>query len=370
MQKLIIYGGAFNPPHNEHILALDNAKKILGLDKAIIVPSYYPPHKNGSDMVSFDLRFKMCSLAFPKDYISDVERVSQQKNYSINTIKSLKLQYPNTEFFYLIGGDSMADFFKWYKPEEILKEVTLVVYPRESREKDCNDAINKAKSLGGNIIKLDSVGQNISSGEIRALFSLSAKLDGIVPKEIIDFVNDKKLYSSKLVSLAKEKLSEKTFLHSVRTAIWALELNRKIGLSQQKVFESAILHDIEKNSSTLLGVPIDAISTPVAHQFSGAHTAKELGLCDDVVSAIMYHTTARENMTALEKLIYSADMTEPIRDFEGVNELREKLIFNLDEGFVACLKRSYDYLVSQNKDIYHLTEEAYNFYCKKENYGK
>ena len=84
----------------------------------------------------------------------------------------------------------------------------------------------------------------------------------------------------------------------------------------------------------------------------------------------MYHTTAKENMTALEKLIYSADMTEPIRDFEGVNELREKLIFNLDEGFVACLKRSYDYLVSQNKDIYHLTEEAYNFYCKKENYGK
>ncbi len=362
MDKQIIFGGAFNPPHVEHQSIVKFAKDKLGLSRAVIIPSYFPPHKNGAKMLDYDMRIEMCKLAFPGEIISDIESKLDQKSYAINTVRALKAQNPNVEYFYAIGGDSMADLFKWYKPEELLKEVSLVVYPRESKENECNDAIKKAVQLGGKIIKLDSFGQNISSGELRCLCALRQNVSNFLPSTVVDYIKKHDLYKSDLVEHVKAKLPEKTFAHVVRTAVWALELNRKIGLSPQVVFESAMMHDVEKNSLSQKGVPIDALDSPVAHQFAGAESAREYGLDDCVVSAIMYHTTAKPEMNQLEMLIYSADMTEKARDFEGVDLLREKLKNNLTEGFKACLKHSYEYLKSQNKNIHHLTKDAYEFY--------
>ena len=362
MEKQLIFGGAFNPPHAEHQSIVNFAKEKLGLTRAVIIPSYFPPHKNGAEMVDYGMRIEMCKLAFPNDIISDIESKLTEKSYAINTVRALKSQNPNVEYYYAIGGDSMADLFKWYKPEELLKEITLVVYPRESKEKECNNAIKKAEQLGGKIIKLDSFGQNISSSELRCLCALGRPDTYFIPKEVADFIQKNDLYKSDLVEFARAKLSEKTFAHVVRTTVWALELNRKIGLSPQIVFESAMMHDIEKNSLSQKGVPRDALGTPVAYQFAGAESARKYGLCDDVVSAIMYHTTAKPEMNQLEMLIYSADMTEEGRSFEGVDLLREKLRNDLTEGFKACLKHSYEYLQSQNKNIHHLTKEAYEFY--------
>lgn len=362
MEKQIIFGGAFNPPHVEHQAVLKNAKAKIGANKAVILPSYFPPHKNGAEMADFCARIKMCEMAFPNDYISDLESRIEEKSYTINTLRALKKENIDVEYYFAIGGDSMADFFKWYKPEEILKEVTLVVYPRESRESDCDTAIKKAKCLGGKIIKLDGIGQNISSGELRCLCALGQDISSFVGKDVFEYIKKQDLYKTELVDFAREKLTNKTFEHSLRTAVWALELNRKIGLSQRLVFESAIMHDIEKNSNSQIGVPKDAIYTPIAHQYSGAETAKLHGLEDAVVNAIKYHTTAKPDMSELEMLIYSADMTEPARNFESVEELREKLKENLKKGFIACLKRSYEYLLSQKKDIYHLTKDAYEYY--------
>lgn len=366
MTKIGVFGGAFNPPHKEHVKALAFAKEKLNLSQFIVIPSFYPPHKNGAEIVDFDERYKMCVDTFPQDIVSDIEKISEQKNYTYNTVKKLLQIYQDAELYYLIGGDSMADFFKWYKPEEIIKLVTLVVYMRESRQDEALESIKKVESLGGKVIKLDYVGENISSGEIRCLSALGIDLKNYVNPKVANYIKEKDFYKSDLVDYVKSKLSDKTFAHSVRTAIWALELNRSVGLSPKLVFESAILHDIEKNSLKIEGVPQDAVDSPVAHQFSGAQTVKELGFCDEVVSSVRYHTTAKPKMSKLEMLIYSADMTEPIRDFEGVEELRAKLKESLEQGFKACLTRTVNYLKEKNRDIYYLTQDAYDYYVEKE----
>ncbi len=362
MEKIGIFGGAFNPPHNEHITALNLAKKALNLSQCIVIPSYYPPHKKGAEMLSFEDRVDMCKIAFPDDKISFIEKKSEEKNYAFNTVTKIKKENPDKEIYYLIGGDSMADFFTWYKPYELLKLVTLVVYLRESREGEALENIQKVLNAGGKVIKLDYVGHNISSRELRCLASLGEDLSNYVPLDVNSLIRKKAFYESDLVNFAKERMSERTFLHAKRTAIWALELNRKIGLNPKTVFESAILHDIEKDSDSIIGVPKDALNTPVSHQFSGAERAKSLGLSEEVVSAIRYHTTAKPDMTELEMLIYCADMTEPARAFEGVEDLRNKLKNDLLEGFKACLDRTWYYLNSKRRDIYYLTKEAYDFY--------
>lgn len=362
MVKIGIFGGAFNPPHNEHITALNLFKESVGLARCIIIPSYYPPHKDGAEMLPFEVRANMCAMVFKDDEISYIEKNSEEKNYAINTIRKIKEENPNSELFYLIGGDSMADFFSWYKPYELIKEVTLVVYQRESREKEADAAIEKVKNAGGKVIKLPFCGQNISSGEIRNLFALEANVSKYMNKDVIKLIESNQYYKSELVEYVRRHTSEKTFKHVVRTAIWALELNRGIGLSPKLVFESALLHDVEKDSECMDGVPNDAVGLPVSHQFSGAYRAESLGLSEEVISAIKYHTTAKPDMSKLEMLIYSADMTEPARDFDDVDKLREILKKDIVKGFTACLEHSYKYLKNKGKEIYYLTKEAYEFY--------
>ena len=90
---------------------------------------------------------------------------------------------------------------------------------------------------------------------------------------------------------------------------------------------------------------------------------KEFGIEDDeVLEAIKYHTTAKPNMTDLDKLIFCADMLEEDRDFEGVDELRDIISQDLHQGFVACMEHQYAYLVNRGGDIYPTTVLAVEYY--------
>ena len=365
MRKIGLFGGAFNPPHIEHVEVLNCAKEKFGLDFCVVFPSFLPPHKSTANDIPFDTRMDMCKLAFGDVVYSSIEKESTETNYAVNTVKKFKKIYPDDQLFYIIGGDSMADLFKWYKPEELLSLVSLVVYPRQGRESDMNVAIEKVRALGGDITVLSYVSKNFSSGEIRYLSAINSDLSKYLCPDVEKYIKDNGLYHDKCVDLARQELSDRTYAHVLRTVEWAMVLNRKLNLPISDVFYSAILHDITKNSDTLNGVPDDAIGSPVAHQFSGAEVAKKLGMSDEVINAVRYHTTGRENMSTLEKLVFVADMTELGRSYEGVEKLRELLLSDFEKGFVKCLERSYEFLLEKGQNIYFLTKNAYEYYKNK-----
>ena len=173
-----------------------------------------------------------------------------------------------------------------------------------------------------------------------------------------------------MVYKAKEIYSSERFEHVCGVVLKALRLNDRLSLDFSKVFTAALLHDIGKgNVRRVECVPLDAIGTKVEHQFSGPFIAKELfGITDeDVLNAIRYHTTGRIGMSTLEKLIYTADMIEDGRDFDGVDIIRKKTDIGLDEGFKECLKQTYLHLKSNGVEIYYLTKEAYNYYIEVQN---
>ena len=89
----------------------------------------------------------------------------------------------------------------------------------------------------------------------------------------------------------------------------------------------------------------------------------EYGVTDaEVIGAIACHCTGKPGMNTLDKLIFCADMLEPARDFDGVEELRRTIRRDFEKGFRACLIRSYDYLVEKGADIYPLTLRAAEYY--------
>ena len=77
-----------------------------------------------------------------------------------------------------------------------------------------------------------------------------------------------------------------------------------------------------------------------------------------MLDAIKYHTTGKEIMSDIEKLIFCSDMLEENRDFEGVEKLRKSIEKSLDEGYRDCVLHQYEYLYNKGGDIYPLTLDA------------
>ena len=162
--------------------------------------------------------------------------------------------------------------------------------------------------------------------------------------------------------------------HPGSTMKEAVKLAEKYGADTEKAYTAGILHDCAKGYDTdeqiklcqKYGVVLDDITLackPVIHAPLGAKIAKaEYGVNDkDVLDAIMCHTVAKENMSLLDKIIYIADMIEPMRDFDGVEELRKAAYENIDRAFILGLKQSIVFNAQKNKIIHPNTLSAWNY---------
>ncbi len=130
--KLGIYGGAFNPIHNGHVIIAIEVLERLNLDKLIVVPTYNPPHRSKEDFAPYEYRKRWAEIVFKGErriFISDYEKEKGGISYSIDTVKYYSEEYSVKPFF-IIGEDSAINFDKWYRYEELKRLANFVVYPR------------------------------------------------------------------------------------------------------------------------------------------------------------------------------------------------------------------------------------------------
>ncbi|MDD4840110.1 MAG: hypothetical protein PHE93_05550 [Clostridia bacterium] len=370
--QTIIFGGAFDPPHLEHKKICCEAMHEIGADKLVLVPTYLPPHKRNA-VIDFSLRVKMLEELFSDcDYeveICTIERETGKINYASDILAEIAPRYESP--LYLIGGDSLLAFESWHKPDEVLSIIPIVVAGRAGSRYLFDKAEELTGKYGGKIRLLDFKGENISSSVIKAKLYLG--LDVPLDERIKKIIKDEHLFEeyNDLVKKLKSCQSPELFFHSLAVALRAVDLNAhcNLGLDFDEVFLAALLHDNSKEMLDFCGfdVPVDAIGSPVLHQFLGAERAKlDYGITNTkICDAIRCHTTAKADMTKLEKLIYSADMLAEDRDFDGLDILVKQIYSDFEEGFYACLYHSYQHVLSKNKKMYPLTEQAYQFYNKE-----
>lgn len=174
-------------------------------------------------------------------------------------------------------------------------------------------------------------------------------------------------------AILREKLDEYRYVHSINVSETSAELARKYGADEKKAYEAGLLHDIMKNADkeetfALLekyGVELTELekkSPKLWHAIAGSVYCKyELEIDDeDVISAIRYHTTGRAGMTELEKVLFTADFISADRNYNGVEEMREKAQISLDEAMTEGLKFTIDELCNALKPIHPDTIDAYN----------
>lgn len=369
MIDLAVLGGAFDPPHNAHLQIAELAIEEYGYKRIIFLPSYNPPHKklNGAT----EDRLNMLNLALDGDgryQISTYEIDRDKIGYTAETLPALKEIYGDFDF--IIGGDSMIDMHKWYCPERILNENNIVIAVRNGEYSEVRSAIESFGDCARNVKIMSKSPERISSTDIRLMVRLGEDISEFVPQSVLNYIEDNYLYDDckTIRDRLMAELSPNRYQHTLSVVHMAMRLNKQYCLDPDKVFYAALLHDSAKTNCINYDYPIpkDAKGTPVEHAFNGAFKAREYGINDEeILNAIYYHTTARRNMTPLEKLIYTADMVEDSRDFDGVEELRRISLENIDNGFKECVKATYEHLKANDTEIYYLTKEAYDYYCTK-----
>ena len=185
-----IFGGSFNPIHNGHISLARQLREKAGLDEVWLMVSPQNPLKKSSDLLDDNLRMEMARLAVEgREGIiaSDYEMHLPKPSYTWNTLQSLSKDYPEREFVLLMGGDNWALFDKWYHYDDILKNYSIVVYPRRDSLRSLGE------TLSAQIVEAELL--DISSTEIRERIKAGKGIRRMVPKAVADFIKEKGLYA-------------------------------------------------------------------------------------------------------------------------------------------------------------------------------
>lgn len=368
--KLGIFGGTFNPIHAEHINIIKHCLR-GSVDKVLIVPTFKPWHKD-IDILDYEHRKRIIDLSIEGIENCEVDEIEKENNlvnsYSYYVLSELKKKYPNDTLYFILGGDSLFNITKWKNFEEVLRGTPIIAIERKGYEDFSLDIEKYKKLYGANITISDYVGEQISSSLIQTKLELNYGVEGLVNENALLYIKEYKLYNKYAFYLEKLKseLSERTYKHSLRTVLFTIPFASRLYLSYDEVFISALLHDNAKEKyEEFFEYPDE--NKNVIHQFLGAKRAKVCYNVDNenIINAIMYHTTGKANMTTLQKLIYSGDMLEENRDFEGVELLRQAINNNFEKGFLLCLERTYLHLIAKNSTIDNLTAEAYGYYIQK-----
>ncbi len=131
-QNIGLYGGSFNPAHEGHIHVAKEALKRLGLDEVWFLVSPGNPLKPDTGMAPFNERHKSITQlagSHPRLKVRSFERKLGTR-YTADTINALKSELPHTNFVWLMGADSLADFDKWRNWENITETVPIAVFDR------------------------------------------------------------------------------------------------------------------------------------------------------------------------------------------------------------------------------------------------
>lgn len=201
MKKIGLMGGTFDPIHLGHLMIGQQAQEEYGLDEVWYMPSRIPPHKKDHKITSAQDRCAMVQAAiaqYPGFVFSDFELKRTEGNtYTADTMRLLKEEYPEYEFYFIVGADSIHDIEKWYHPEYVLKEVCFLAADREYENpiRSLEDQIAYlTKKYNARIYRLHCRMMNIASAEIRERLAGNQPVEDLIPESVLTYIREHDLY--------------------------------------------------------------------------------------------------------------------------------------------------------------------------------
>ena len=393
--KLAILGGSFNPVHLGHLFLADTALTSLNYDRVVVIPAYRSPFKLSSQGIGSTAndRIMMLLAAVSGDArmtVDDCEIKREGVSYTVDTLEYIIERYqPDGKPGLLIGDDLAMDFPRWRNSDRILELADIIIAHR-------NNSRHVDYPFPHSFI--DNEIMNISSHAIRIKIKEGKDWRSLVPAAVRTIIEDKKLYGmssgaddysltrqlsgentahkpfdwdedstlaviQRVEAAARETLGAERFIHSRNTAIQAYDLCLRFGLNPQAGYLAGIAHDLAKQLDNKTQIKLaksdgkgisdlEKDKPNLLHGRVAAVLLKEhFNIHNkDVLEAVAAHTSGRENMGPLAKVIYIADKTEISRNIDS--SLRKICCEeDLDTILYAVLKKTVNKLKSRDLNL-------------------
>jgi nicotinate-nucleotide adenylyltransferase len=211
--KLGILGGTFNPIHTAHLRIAEEVRDRCGLDRILFIPAATPPHKALAGDIPFADRYAMVAAAIadnPDFLVTDLENRRTGKSYSVHTLELLRGEYPEDEFYFIIGMDSYRSLGIWKDFPRLFELTNLVVAARPGspcedppgllpvviREQFCYDenAHMLRHNSGHVVLFLEETFLDISSTHIRQSVAAGHSIRYLLPAEVEHYIYRHGLY--------------------------------------------------------------------------------------------------------------------------------------------------------------------------------
>ncbi len=198
VKRIGIFGGTFNPPHLGHLILAETALEEINLDRVFFVPAASPPHKTNKPLASATHRMAMVQLATMNNQrfvVSSVDMDRPGPHYTNDMIEIFKGHYPNAEFYFLMGSDSLRDLLSWKDPDVLIELTKLAVMQRPSIYPDLSALTRELPGLLEQVYFLDAPEIEISSTEIVRMLKSQKSVRYRVPASVLRYLKEHKLYA-------------------------------------------------------------------------------------------------------------------------------------------------------------------------------
>ena len=198
MDKLLIYGGTFNPIHNGHLHLAQAFARITGASRVILVPAHIPPHKMAPSLASSEQRLEMCRLAVagrPDWQVSDIEMQRPGPSYTADTLDAMAGLYPDTQLYFVTGEDMFLTLLQWRDPLRILRRAVICGAPRSPAGLPRMQAYaRRLEQQGGRTLVRDVHYLPVSSTQLRAAADAGEPIYTLGPPTVARYIAKNSLY--------------------------------------------------------------------------------------------------------------------------------------------------------------------------------
>ena len=199
--RLGVLGGTFDPPHYGHLALAEAARVQLRLDRVLFVPAGQPPHKPDRPITPAHHRVAMVEAAIADNPAFALSRVDLDRpgpHYTVEMLALLRREYPDAELFFLMGGDSLAEFPTWRDPAGIVRQARLAVMRRPGREPDLAMLERAIPHVRERLVWLDVPYLDIAASDLRRRVRERLPLRYLVPPSVEDYIREFRLYEARV----------------------------------------------------------------------------------------------------------------------------------------------------------------------------
>ena len=198
--RLGIMGGTFDPIHNGHLVAAEQAYADLGLNVVVFMPAGRPAFKLDKKVSSGEDRFAMTLLATadnPHFVASRFEIDREGVTHTADTLEALRELYPpNVEFYFITGADVIAEIVRWQGSERIAGLAHLVGATRPGYNLDAAvDAVVES-GIDFDVTYLEVPALAISSSYLRERVAAGQSLRYLTPDPVTGYLHKHQLYGA------------------------------------------------------------------------------------------------------------------------------------------------------------------------------